>query len=185
MSRVKEVVKWIINKKIYCILNMYHDSDDGSWLYDKLNGRNKYFHLWKQIAEEFKDFNEYLMFESMHEPKFFNGYSIFDYTLYNNFTQGFVDILRSSGGFNTQRLLIISGISNFRLFSIRFQIPNDPSRNLAISFVYYEPKYFTLGGNYNYFTWGGENNYKDIIKEFQLFSQKLVYKLNQKEINYP
>ncbi len=42
MSRVKEVVKWIINKKIYCILNMYHDSDDGSWLYDKLNGRNKY-----------------------------------------------------------------------------------------------------------------------------------------------
>jgi endoglucanase len=29
MLRVKEVVKWIINKNIYCILNIYHDSDIG------------------------------------------------------------------------------------------------------------------------------------------------------------
>ena len=30
MQQVKEVVKWIVRKNIYCILNLYHDSDPGN-----------------------------------------------------------------------------------------------------------------------------------------------------------
>jgi len=40
-----------------------------------------YINLWRQIANEFKDYNEYLIFESMDEIYFYdyNNY-IFDYT---------------------------------------------------------------------------------------------------------
>ena len=30
MQQVKEVVKWIVGKNIYCILNLYHDSDSSN-----------------------------------------------------------------------------------------------------------------------------------------------------------
>ena len=44
-----------------------------------------YTNLWKQIANEFKDYNEYLIFESMDEIFFYDyKYSIFDYSTLNN-----------------------------------------------------------------------------------------------------
>ena len=64
MKRVKEVVKWIINKKLYCILNIHDDGDDDS------KKKDKYINLWRKIAEEFKDFNENLIFELKNKPKF-------------------------------------------------------------------------------------------------------------------
>ena len=32
MLRVREVVDWIINENMYCILNIYNDGEDGIWL---------------------------------------------------------------------------------------------------------------------------------------------------------
>ena len=32
MSKVKEVVNWIIKSKMYCILNLHHDGEKGVWL---------------------------------------------------------------------------------------------------------------------------------------------------------
>ena len=65
--RVKEVVKWIIEGNIYCILNVYTDTEE--WI-TNIESKSKYINIWKQIAEEFKDFNEYLIFESMNKPLF-------------------------------------------------------------------------------------------------------------------
>ena len=65
--RVKEVVKWIIEKNIYCILTIYADTKE--WIIG-IDSKDKYINIWKQIAEEFKDFNEYLIFESMNKPLF-------------------------------------------------------------------------------------------------------------------
>ena len=81
--RVKEVVKWIIEKNIYCILNVYTDTED--WI--SIESKNKYINLWKQIAEEFKDFNEYLIFESMNKPLFLTKYLYYDYDTLLNLTQ--------------------------------------------------------------------------------------------------
>ena len=139
--RVKEVVKWIIEKNIYCILNVYTDTED--WI--SIESKNKYINLWKQIAEEFKDFNEYLIFESMNKPLFLTKYFYYDYDTLLNLTQSFVDTIRNSERFNKERLLIVSGMSSdFELtVSERFKIPTDPINKLAISINYYIPEDFT------------------------------------------
>ena len=55
LLKVKEVVKWIIGKKLYCILNVYADTE--IWI-GSIGSKSKYINLWKQIAEEFKDLNQ-------------------------------------------------------------------------------------------------------------------------------
>ena len=173
MIRVKEVVKWIISKNIYCILNIYHDSDSGNWIYGELNGKDKYFNLWKQIAEEFKDFDEYLLFESMNKPNFIDNYWNFQHDIYYNFTQGFIDILRKSGGFNSQRLLIISGYQY--LEPLPFPL-NDPANKLAVSFNYYEPLWFTSDDSLYYYEWGSESEYKTLFSDFEKLKEYYIDK---------
>ena len=76
MKRVKEVVDYVINNGMYCLLNVHHDTgaDGGnykSWI--KASGANytqnkaKYEGLWKQIAETFKDYDQHLLFEAYNE----------------------------------------------------------------------------------------------------------------------
>ena len=82
MARVHEVVDYVINQGLYCIINVHHDTgaDSGDkqgnvthshWIhasetnYD--NNKARFEFLWKQIAEEFKDYDEKLLFESYNE----------------------------------------------------------------------------------------------------------------------
>lgn len=76
MNRVKEVVDYVIDQGMYCILNVHHDTGADSntyksWL--KASGNNyntnkaKYEGLWKQIAETFKDYDQKLLFEAFNE----------------------------------------------------------------------------------------------------------------------
>jgi endoglucanase len=51
MSRVREVVNWIIKSNLYCILNIYHDGSSGNWLSKGTDSFNKYISLWGQIAD--------------------------------------------------------------------------------------------------------------------------------------
>jgi len=166
--RVKEVVKWIIEKNIYCILNVYSDTE--KWLRG-IRSKNKYINLWKQISEEFKDFNEYLIFESMNEPAFVTPFLDYDYDTLLNFTQSFVDTIRNSERFNKERLLIISGMnSNIELTCTeKYKMPTDPANKLAISINYYIPSRFT-GKNaywYSHNTWGLQDDYKELFQNFE------------------
>ena len=165
--RVKEVVKWIIEKKLYCILNVYTDTD--VWIRD-IESKNKYINLWKQIAEEFKDFNEYLLFESMNDPIFLNKNYEYNYDILVNFTQSFVNTIRNSGRYNKERLLIISGMnSNFALTcSEKYKMPIDPVNKLAISINYYIPEEFTKNKEFwnSYDKWGSQEDYKELLQNF-------------------
>jgi len=84
MSRVKEAIDIIIKEKLYCILNVHNDGFYIGWLIRGMEVIDIYINLWRQIANEFKDYNEYLIFESMDEIYFYyNDYYIFDYTTLN------------------------------------------------------------------------------------------------------
>ena len=76
MKRVHEVVDYVLDAGMYCILNIHHDTGadgDGhtSWLkadetvYAQQKGR--FESLWRQIAEEFRDYDQRLLFESYNE----------------------------------------------------------------------------------------------------------------------
>ena len=164
--RVKEVVKWIIEKNIYYILNVYTDTKE--WI-TGIESKNKYINLWKQIAEEFKDFNGHLIFESMNEPTFLNLFD-YNYDTLLNFSQSFIDTIRNSEKFNKERLLIISGMSsNIDLTcSERYKMPNDPANKLAISINYYIPLEFVTSKVFwiDEDQWGTQDNYKELLENF-------------------
>jgi len=169
MSRVKEVVNWIIKKNLYCVLNIQNDAERGSWLYDGITAKNKYINLWRQIAEEFKYYNEYLVFEQINK---FSLLSIYDkncaFEILSNLTQSFVDTIRDSGGYNLKRLLIITGLDGLISYtcSPNFKIPIDLSNKLAISIHYDAPSFFT---KYNKdISWGSEMDYRNLINDLDV-----------------
>jgi len=85
MERVKEVIDIIINEQLYCILNVYNDGYKTNWLKRGLEVKDKYINIWSQIANEFKDYNEYLIFESMDAVDFkAHNYFDFDFQTLND-----------------------------------------------------------------------------------------------------
>lgn len=135
MARVHEVVDYVINQGLYCIINVHHDtgadSQDGkfkSWLKaDEANyaqNKDRYENLWRQIAEEFKDYGQLLLFESYNEMldklnswcfasfassgKYDASVAASAYQAINSYAQSFVSTVRATGGNNVQRNLIVN-----------------------------------------------------------------------------
>ena len=133
MKRVHEIVDYVISTGMYCILNVHHDTgadskDTKSWLkadqtvYNQQKARYEY--LWQQIAEEFKDYGERLLFESYNEMldtydswcfASFATSSRYDasvatsaYNAINSYAQSFVNTVRATGGNNAKRNLIVN-----------------------------------------------------------------------------
>ncbi|MCR5312306.1 MAG: glycoside hydrolase family 5 protein [Bacteroidaceae bacterium] len=157
MKRVHEVVDYVIDQGMYCILNIHHDTgaDNTAWLIADQNVYKKQHErfeaIWTQIAEEFKDYDEHLLFEGYNEmldaerswcyAQF--GAKAYDdakakaaYTAINDFAQSFVDAVRATGGNNTQRNLVVStygacdGSGNWNSHLQdplkQMKLPNDP-----------------------------------------------------------
>ena len=133
MKRVHEVVDYVINQGLYCIVNVHHDTGaDGStfksWIKaDEANyeqNKTRYENLWKQIAEEFKDYDEHLLFESYNEMldklsswcfasyastnKYDAAVAKSAYNAINSYAQSFVTTVRNTGGNNATRNLVVN-----------------------------------------------------------------------------
>lgn len=184
MSRINEIVNRIIDSNLYCILNVHEDGLIGNWLNAGLSVKEKYINLWKQISNEFKNYDEHLIFESMKEIEYREG-KFEDYTkVIFNFTQSFVDVVRDSGGNNINRLLIISGIRMNIDFtcSSEYKMPIDPSNKLAISIIYYYPFEFSLyydtydseeqiNNTDPIFKWGDDSQYMEMVINFEMMKK--------------
>jgi len=195
MSRVKEAINIIIQEKLYCILNVHNDGSYIGWLIRGMEVIDIYINLWRQIANEYKDYNEYLIFESMDEIYFYNNdYYIFDYTTLTNLNQAFVDTIRKVGGNNIERLLLNAGANDDLQLtgSSNYKIPVDPSNKLAISIHYFEPYDFVYNTYYEPYNWtdnkgfiyiygpqikwGNSREYQKLIDDFELMKNYFVDK---------
>lgn len=172
MARVHEVVDYVLDAGMYCLLNVHHDTGDGSfhWLHASSSTYNstkaKYEYLWQQIATEFKDYDQRLLFEAYNEmlDKYdswcfatFNrpgGYNATDaseaYAAINNYAQSFVTTVRNTGGNNAHRNLVVNtyaaangyGNWNAHLNEVltKMAMPNDPAGEGHIAFqVHFYP----------------------------------------------
>jgi hypothetical protein len=123
MNRVKEVVDYVIDNGMYCILNVHHDTGDGSthWIHASSTNYNKnkakFEKLWKQIAEKFKDYDQHLLFEGYNEMLDDNNTwnepsnKTDGYKAINDYAKSFVTTVRNSGGNNASRNLIVNTYS--------------------------------------------------------------------------
>ena len=68
MSRVEEVVNWILAEDMFCILNIHHDGghSDKSWILNMSTNEtatlNMFNIVWTQIAERFKNASDKFIF---------------------------------------------------------------------------------------------------------------------------
>lgn len=156
LARVREVVDYVIDNDLYCIINVHHDTgadseNHESWIKADMDNYNankaRFENLWKQIATEFKDYDGKLLFGAFNEMldvknswcyASMNATGQYDekiaksaYDAINSYAQSFVDAVRSVGGNNSDRNLIIntycaaSGLGNWKPYL------KDPLKNLA------------------------------------------------------
>ena len=136
MKRVREIVDYGIREGMYVIINIHHDGADSAWwlnaaaedmepVYQKFGG------VWTNIAAEFRDYDEHLIFESMNEV---NGGE----EEISKLNQTFVDAVRATGSNNEKRWLSIPGSgANIGTAYEGFPFPKDTIENRLFFAVHY------------------------------------------------
>ena len=154
MARVKEVVDYGIKNDMYIILNVHHENwinrSDFADAYDEM--QPKLMKIWSQIAEEFKDYDQHLIFECMNEPRavgtdheWWAAEAVPECDVINKLEHDFVDLIRSTDGpYAKTRLLMLPGYcaSAETQFLEAIDVPNDPY--VAVSIHAYSPYDFTM-----------------------------------------
>lgn len=153
MDRVQQVVDYAYSQGMYVIINVHHDGGGdpkfGAWIIEESQKDyntflKKYKNVWKQIAERFKNYSDYLIFESMNEVGFdtlYNKNKADAYNLINKINQDFVDIIRATGGNNAKRHLLIAGYYTDieRTCDLLYKMPDDKAERCILSVHYYTP----------------------------------------------
>jgi endoglucanase len=115
--------------------------------------------MWRQIATAFRDYGDHLLFAGTNEVMVTNQYgtpSVENYTVQNSFNQEFVLAVRSTGGRNAYRNLIIQGYNTNIDYTVAFlKIPRDYIANkLIVEVHFYDPFTFTIQQNSKITQWG-------------------------------
>ncbi len=157
LDRVETVAQYVLDKNMYAIVNLHWDN---GWIAgfstDFDTCMKKYQRIWEQVTARFQDYGDHLILESMNEEGCFddlwNRYSGSDdgkaeaYGIVNQINQKFVDLVRSSGGKNATRHLLIAGYATDVALTCddAFQMPDDPANHCAVSVHYYTPSTFCI-----------------------------------------
>lgn len=193
MDRVETVVNYALDADMYVIIN---DHWDGSWWgmfgSEDMAVRDKalemYKSMWTQIGENFKDYSRKLIFESANEEL---GDRLNDkdvtgsegvlsknecYETTNMINSEFVQLIRSQGGNNADRFLLIAGYNTDIALTCdeRFRMPEDTAESkLLLSVHYYTP--WDYCGTESVDHWGSPRDYKeqnDLFEKLSKFSEQ-------------
>ncbi len=163
MARVTQVVKYARNAGLYVIINVHHDGYDLlETTYAAQPANNAHLaKLWQQIATNFKDFDDYLLFAGINEvgksnapwgvPKAQEWLDVV-----NGYNQVFVNTVRATGGNNAKRHLVVQGYeTNIDISYASTVLPTDTIANrLFFEIHYYDPYDFTINGSSTMWQWG-------------------------------
>lgn len=148
MERVREVVQYALDSGLNVIINTHHEKS----IYAGTNDvefkviKNRAKTMWKQIADYFSDIDGRLIFESYNEID--NAYDTWKYgdiaaEQLNELNQLFVNVVRSTGGYNGQRILMVPTLLDSELPNATgaFKLPKDVVDDRIIVTVHkYSPK---------------------------------------------
>lgn len=146
LERVHEVIQYCIDDDLYVILNIHWD---GGWLEENCtkakqvenNAKQKAF--WEQIATKLRDFDEHLLFASANEPNVDDATKM---EVLLSYHQTFINAVRSTGGKNRYRVLVVQGPSTDieKTNQLMKSLPVDKIANrMMVEIHYYTPWNFT------------------------------------------
>ena len=182
LNRLKEIVDYCMDLDVYCLVDIIETY--GLYV-DSLNsdGLDKFVSLWIQVAGLFKDYDDKLLFSPFNEVRNTNG----DWNPPNDLMlenmnylyQVFVDTIRSTGGNNKWRNLILTtyaaGVDKTILEC--FKMPSDSTFNhLLVECHIYHPVNFTfneinLGSTDFLYEWGSKKDKRSLNNKFHLISE--------------
>ena len=155
LDSVKTVVDYAMRAGLYTILNIHHEGE-GGWFQSNIgtsvdnNIDNKMKTYWTQIANQFKNYNERLIFAGANEPgPNINSWTSQHVSTLMHYYQTFIDAVRATGGNNETRTLIIQGLNTDIDKSVASApvstFPKDKvSGYLMFEVHYYDPYQYTL-----------------------------------------
>ncbi len=203
-NRVETVLNYALNADMYVIINIHFDS--GWWArfgskteQERKDAMTKYKTMWTQIANRFQEYSDRLIFESANEELGTrlnstddykgSGYYAKDdldslYKLTNEINQTFVDIVRSTGGNNARRFLLIAGYDTdiSKTCDLRYKMPTDTiDSHLMVSIHYYSPATYCIVDNpknsWGYdASWGTDEDIKALQSELSQMRISFVNK---------
>jgi aryl-phospho-beta-D-glucosidase BglC (GH1 family) len=147
LAHVKQVVQWCVDNGLYVMVNIHWD---GGWLENNVttkaqasvNAKQKAY--WEQIATTLRDFDEHLVFASANEPAVSDATGM---SVLLSYHQTFINAVRSTGGRNAYRVLVVQGPSTDidKTYSLMNTMPTDTVPNkLMVEVHYYTPYQFAL-----------------------------------------
>lgn len=161
MARVKEVVEYALDAGLYVIVNVHHDNDL-DWYYPDAAHRDRSIEyarrVWKQIALQFRNYDERLVFEFLNEPRLVGYANEWNWSdsdarlvaaaaIIGEMEQAALDEVRKSGSNNANRYVMVTPYvaSPWAALSTRFAIPTDTATDKLILSVHaYTPYSFAM-----------------------------------------
>lgn len=163
MDRVQEIVDYVIDNDMYCILNIHHDNEISSnhpYFYpdDAHYAQSEKFvnAVWEQVSERFANYDNHLIFETLNEPRLVGHANEWwipeggtaDTTAamknINKLNAAALNTIRKSGGNNEQRYVMMptyaASPDNANLAGM--EMPNDD--HLIAEIHAYRPYSFAL-----------------------------------------
>ena len=184
LNRVEEIVNYALKEDMYVVMNDHWDS--GWWgMFGQEDQKMRdaamemYTSMWTQIANHFKDYSDYLIFEAGNEELGNRLNDAIDgkagvltedecYEMANKINQKFVDVVRGTGGNNAYRFLLIAGYNTNIADTVdnRFVMPTDTVESkLLISVHYYDPSGYCIQSALS--SWGTEEQFDDMNNELR------------------
>lgn len=198
LKRVKEVVDWARDNKMFVIINIHHDNLTSSQMSTTYGfsvntdsaqqaASKKYIEkIWTQVANYFKDYDNHLIFELLNEPRNMDLSNAFNPSsteesecnaVIKEYEQVALDAIRNTGGNNLNRFIMVPNYAASPWKNANWSLPNDSAKDkLLISTHAYDP--------YNFAMYDGSTNNSD-FKEGEEGKEltNLFNNLNTKWVN--
>jgi endoglucanase len=171
LDRVQAVVDYCFANGMYAIVNMHHEN---AWLIPtyatEAASMVEMKAIWTQIANRFKSYSDYLVFETMNECRVegstaeWTGGTPENQACINDFNQAALSAIRATGGNNASRWVMIATHAATTLDNAikALVVPNDT--HLLISQHTYYPNTFCLQSG-SPTTWGTDQEKADMNTE--------------------
>jgi endoglucanase len=196
LERVAEVAGMAHQAGLKVIINLHHDGATGSggkdsgWLsinkaraskegYEEVT--HEFVRVWKQIAVYFKNYGDWLIFESMNEIHDGNwgwgseSAQTPQYGIVNDWNRLFTETVRGTGANNASRYVALPGYCTVPKHTLAsyFQLPQDsaPGRQI-VTFHYYDPYEFGIAGTRS--EWGSDADKNKVANDFAPFKAKYI-----------
>jgi endoglucanase len=208
LKRVAEVVGYAKTAGFKAvIINIHHDGNftngTSTWGFvdmktastnttKKNEVQNQITKVWTQIAEYFKNYGDYLIFETLNEVHSGNwgfGASTTEQDILFDWNQAALSAIRATGGNNATRYVAVPGLGSTEPDIVvaannrNKLLPNDGSNGtnkLIVSVHYYAPTQYTVAGVTDpqplVHTWGNSSEINSLNHEMELLKTNFIDK---------